>query len=135
MQAGFALASGDNCDDDVTVTADIPSGSLFLAGIKPLTTEVTFTAEDNCGNTDSCSFDVTLVVCGACCNFDESCTDDTLKNDCEAVSGHVWVKDTTCEEASCEAIPTVSEWGLIVMTLLGCTAGTIIFGRRKRVAA
>ena len=33
------------------------------------------------------------------------------------------------------AIPTVSEWGLIVMTLLGMTLGTIIFTRRRPTAA
>jgi hypothetical protein len=32
------------------------------------------------------------------------------------------------------AIPTVSEWGLIVMALLLLTGGTIILGRRKRPA-
>ena len=32
-------------------------------------------------------------------------------------------------------IPTVSEWGLIVMTLLLLTAGTVVFGRRRRPAA
>ena len=31
-------------------------------------------------------------------------------------------------------IPTVSEWGLIVLTLLGMTAGTIILARRRRPA-
>ena len=35
---------------------------------------------------------------------------------------------------STEGIPTVSEWGLIVLTLLGMTAGAIILlGRRRRV--
>jgi len=29
-------------------------------------------------------------------------------------------------------VPTVSEWGLAVLTLLGCTAGTILFGVRAR---
>jgi hypothetical protein len=32
-------------------------------------------------------------------------------------------------------IPTVSEWGLIVMTLLLLTAGMVVFGRRRRPAA
>ena len=32
-------------------------------------------------------------------------------------------------------IPTVSEWGLIIMTLLLLTAGTVIFGRRRPAAA
>ncbi len=32
-------------------------------------------------------------------------------------------------------VPTVSEWGLIVLTLLGMTAGTILLARRHRPAA
>lgn len=32
-------------------------------------------------------------------------------------------------------IPTVSEWGLIVLTLLELTAGTIVIGRRRRAAS
>ena len=34
-------------------------------------------------------------------------------------------------DASIPPIPTVSEWGLIVMTLLGLTVGTILLGRRR----
>ena len=34
-----------------------------------------------------------------------------------------------------DEIPTVSEWGLIVMTVLGLSAGTIMYGRRRRPAA
>ncbi len=34
----------------------------------------------------------------------------------------------------CGDIPTVSEWGLIVMLLLALTAGTIVFARRRRPA-
>ncbi|MCH8150396.1 MAG: hypothetical protein IH987_20860 [Planctomycetes bacterium] len=29
------------------------------------------------------------------------------------------------------AIPTVSEWGLVVITLLGLATGTILYGRRR----
>ena len=29
-------------------------------------------------------------------------------------------------------VPTVSEWGLVVLTLLGMTAGTIMLARRRR---
>ncbi|MCH8148071.1 MAG: hypothetical protein IH987_08785 [Planctomycetes bacterium] len=32
-------------------------------------------------------------------------------------------------------VPAVSEWGLIVMTVLGLTAGTIFYGRRRRCAS
>ncbi len=51
------------------------------------------------------------------CNFGETC--ESCEMDCGP-----------CEPA----IPTVSEWGLIVMTLLALTAGTIVFGRRRRAA-
>ncbi|MCH8149383.1 MAG: hypothetical protein IH987_15610 [Planctomycetes bacterium] len=32
-------------------------------------------------------------------------------------------------------VPTVSEWGLIILTVLGLTAGTVMYGRRRRPAA
>lgn len=51
------------------------------------------------------------------CNFGEDC--ESCEMDCGP-----------CEPA----IPTVSEWGLIVMTLLALTAGTIVFARRRRPA-
>ena len=31
-------------------------------------------------------------------------------------------------------VPTISDWSLIIMTLLAFTAGTILFGRRRRAA-
>ena len=34
-----------------------------------------------------------------------------------------------------ETIPTLSEWGVMIMTLLVLTAGTLVFGRRRRPAA
>ena len=34
-----------------------------------------------------------------------------------------------------DCIPTVSQWGLIVMTLLLLTAGTVMFGRWRQPAA
>ena len=40
-----------------------------------------------------------------------------------------------CVDGVCVSpIPTVSEWGLIIMTLLALTAGTIVFARRRRPA-
>ena len=35
----------------------------------------------------------------------------------------------------CTAVPTVSEWGLIVMTLLVLTAGTLVYARRRPIHA
>lgn len=39
--------------------------------------------------------------------------------------------DCTCEPGT--KIPTVSEWGLVVMTLLVLTAGTVVLMRRRRL--
>ncbi len=44
------------------------------------------------------------------------------------------VKATYSESVEEKQIPTVSEWGLIVMTLFGLTMGTIVFAGRRRVA-
>lgn len=135
--------ASDNCDTEPVVTCDPPSGSIFSTGLKAKdgTTVVTCTARDNCGLTDSCSFDVTLIACGACCNFNGTCEDDLQINECEEQSPNgQWFKGGTCPQPGhnsqetdivCAAIPTVSEWGLIVMTLIGCTAGTILIGRQR----
>ena len=37
-------------------------------------------------------------------------------------------------QVSTREIPTVSQWGLIIMTLLLLTAGTIVLGRRRKLA-
>lgn len=39
------------------------------------------------------------------------------------------------EETEMFTTPTVSEWSLIIMTVLAFTTGTILFGRRRRGAA
>lgn len=44
----------DNCDDNVTLTSDFTSGDSFPLG----TTLVTYTAKDEAGNTNTCSFNV-----------------------------------------------------------------------------
>jgi len=46
-------------------------------------------------------------------------------------NGDGW--DDACGEPP--PIPTVSEWGLIIMTLLLLTAATVVFARRRRAAA
>ncbi len=60
------------------------------------------------------------------------CMEDVPQENCALLSGTSGAEGTTCAEVECVAqIPTVSEWGLIVMTLIGLTAGTILFARRR----
>lgn len=84
---------------------------------------------------------------GACCRDDldqaggvRSCTNVTLaKCSCSACE---WFKQESCEDVIADGrcspdyfpIPTTSEWGLIVLTLLLAAGGKIYFGRRTSAA-
>jgi len=84
--------------------------------------------------------DVTCeAVPGACCNHINPdplagtgvCTDGVLWADCQ---GDVtWTKGTSCSAVTCDAtfqaIPAVSEWGLLVLALLMAIIGKLAFGR------
>jgi hypothetical protein len=54
----FHVTATDDCDTNVTIVCNPPSGSNFPPG----TTTVTCTARDDCGNTSDCSFPVTVIV-------------------------------------------------------------------------
>ncbi len=49
-----------------------------------------------------------------------------------SLSGDVGTDDTW-ELVDTAAIPTVSEWDLIVMSLLMLTAGTVVYARRRAI--
>ncbi|MCB9232654.1 MAG: HYR domain-containing protein [Bacteroidia bacterium] len=68
----YAASASDNCGT-VSASYSHNPGSFFPVG----TTTVTFTASDDCGNTASCSFDVTItdneapsISCPSALNFD-----------------------------------------------------------------
>lgn len=75
-------------------------------------------------------------VLGACCDADPfgSCTDTTAAGCvCDKCT---WSKLQSCSTVECthNSIPTVSEWGLVVLTLLLLTGAKVYFGRREAVA-
>jgi len=69
----------DNCDL-MTVSSDYNSGAEFPQG----TTIVTYTAEDACGNTNTCQFSVTIL--GACCEAPPSIECPNVVNICPGES-------------------------------------------------
>ncbi|MFH1110145.1 MAG: DUF4114 domain-containing protein [Planctomycetota bacterium] len=74
---------------------------------------------------------------GACCDHDTfgGCSVTTQAEcGCEKCE---WFKLMTCEQIECvhNAIPTVSQWGLAILTLLLLTGAKIYFGRRQADAA
>ncbi len=80
---------------------------------------------------------VCSAVLGACCDEDTfgGCS-QTTQAGCAALKKGVWYKLTDCEDIEClhNAIPTVSEWGIVVLTLLLLTGAKVYFGRRQAIA-
>jgi hypothetical protein len=79
-------------------------------------------------------------VLGACCDKDPfgRCWDITFA-ECNALSSGKgeWTKLGSCATTPCvhNAIPTVSEWGIAVLTLLLLVGAKVYFGRRQTAAA
>ena len=77
---------------------------------------------------DGCSGTCTLEECGNnVLDVGEEC--DGTANPC--LSG-VCLSDCTCEDGG--IIPTVSEWGLVIMALLLLSGAKVYFGRREELA-
>lgn len=82
---------------------------------------------------------------GACCNHvaDDplstvgTCTDGVIQADCQG-ENLTWTKATLCANVECDAIypaiPTVSEWGIVVLALLLLVGAKVYFGRRESLA-
>jgi cysteine-rich repeat protein len=75
-------------------------------------------AENCTGSGANCPADTGLIT--ACMTGDGCCPAACTRN-----------QDQDCPPS---AIPTVSEWGLAVLTLIGLAAGTILFGRSPKTA-
>ena len=82
--------------------------------------------------------------CGACCYADGTCTDQLLPQECTSQNGMFAGPGLECQGDSdgdgfddvCgprPPIPTVSQWGIVVMVLLLLTGGKILFGRHRSV--
>jgi len=80
----------------------------------------------------SCDGASCIADTGACCDHDPfgPCADDIVLSDCRCATC-TWHKLQACPEIECAptSIPTVSEWGLAVLTLLLLTGAKIYFGR------
>jgi hypothetical protein len=71
--------------------------------------------------------------CGACCLKDGSgeCVDFVFREECPHPELKFFLKGR-CSEINCNevSIPTLSEWGLVVLTLLTLVGAKLYFGRR-----
>lgn len=82
---------------------------------------------------------------GACCDTATGqCSDGLTEEECLGPQpspagggvGNVWAQDQDCADIVCGVppVPTVTQWGLIIMTLAGLALGSVLFGRRLRAA-
>jgi hypothetical protein len=74
---------------------------------------------------------------GACCDHDPfgACTDEVTEAQCVCEKCE-WFDKQACVHVACTKfpIPAVSEWGLVVLTLLLLTGAKVYFGRRSQAA-
>jgi len=87
------------------------------------------------------------IVCPTLCTIDCTCPVPICGNgvkeegeqcDLGALNGEVGCQPVDCDctgdcKTPSDIVPAISEWGLVVMVLIGLVAGTVMFGR-KRVA-
>jgi len=111
----------DRCRDDLPASEcviDDPDQVSWYKGVR-------------CADLDPACLEHT----GACCDEDSfgTCQDNLPASQCNCTKC-VFYKDTPCAEIVClhKAIPTMSQWGLAVLTLLLLIGAKVYFGRRPR---
>jgi hypothetical protein len=130
-------------DDDPVVTNALDgngnfSGQFIFPAISNLEPHF-LTAQDDTGEF---AYNLTCPESGACCEPNQACTDDVTQGDCSG-TGYTFFPGQACEQIEpCpfvpfpgEPIPTLSEWSLIIFTLLGLTFGAIFIRRRQSILA
>ena len=126
----------DECDDDPLKCEEGQCG----CGVQDTDTDGDGTA--NCN--DDCPLDAGKTAPGCCgCGFVDTDVDEDGYPECEPGADVQDIDDCpdTCPNVDdflygpCpqDAIPTVSEWGLVIMALLLLVAGKVYFGRRTAI--
>jgi hypothetical protein len=118
------------------------NGDTCATGLTPGNTYIVHLVSWDGGSCGSYTVDLdcndAMVAC--CDDLVGACTDE-LPCDCIAAGNRPGAATTSCGAGDIDppclppVVPTVSEWGLIVMTLIGLTAGTILFSRRRVAVA
>lgn len=107
---------------------------IIIAAVNP-SDAITYSGNNNSYNPGPPSLAISIPGCpvsGACCDPYGTCS-EVPSVEC---AGDYQGDNTVCADVSCpRLIPTVSEWGLAIMSLIGLAVGTIMFGRQRRAVA
>lgn len=155
MLPGYALGGNDccflsqgvgqpmGCVNAANLAACNTAGGLLWApdfdcvtnGNKSCVLKVTPFTSQVCTDDGVDGIDCTVPL-GACCLANDTCQDNRTQSGCETDGGNWHGEGSDCATyaPNGECIPTMSEWGLAVMTLLTLCAATIVVMRRRQVA-
>ncbi len=127
---GFTQA-GEQCDDGNANDNDACSNNCTQGCGNGIVNTGEECDDGNAIDEDGCTNSCTLPFCGdGIVQAGEEC--DGLNN--AACDGEECLADCTCTPPPPTDIPTMSEWGLVVLTLLLLTGAKVYFGRRSAVA-
>jgi hypothetical protein len=122
--------TGACCDElSGTCTDDVPESACSQLQPDPL--------QRSWSKDQPCSEVMCIPATGACCNADagplatEGICEVTTLAECRCEKC-IWTKEASCDAIDCQnvfvTIPTVSEWGLLILTLLLLIGAKIYFG-------
>jgi len=123
----------NSCDVDCDGDVDCCDANAFLCYEDPECCKALGTDPATCGG--ACETAV-----GACCTGGEPFCLQVIVQTCVDMGGFYQGAFTTCDDTDgnglpdkCEqAVPAVSDWGLVVLILLILTAGSMVFARWRR---
>ncbi len=128
------LAEPPDCDDGTDCTEDRCNDAIGACDPQP--------RSERCDDGDPCTTDICTpsgcthdyVLCGACCDsWLGECEEGVFQSACTCPNC-VWSSGVDCDADLCRAefvdIPTLSHWGILVLTLGLLSAGKIRFRRQ-----
>ncbi len=111
---------GAAAGDDIAFDIAVEGGVIYVAGMEDGYTLAYVNAYE---------------PVGACCLAAEACVTHLSQVECEGQGGSYAGQGTMCACTILEPVPTVSEWGLVILGLMLATTATVIFRRQSEATA
>lgn len=126
------ITAGETCDDGNLVDDDGCDSNCTPTGCgNGIVTSGELCDDGNLIDGDGCSSVCVGPVCG------DGIVDAGIGEECDGMAAAACAPGGSCNSI-CRCIvgiPAVSEWGLLVLVLVGLTVGTVMFGRRREATA